>query len=484
MVNKKLAIVVPYSNRLEDLYTFVGHMEYFLKEKVDYEIHFIEQMDADIYFNYGKLCNIGAEIASKNSDYFVFHDIDILPKQESCNYEFEHYPTHLCPNLRPYPHWIGGAFKITKKDFYEANGFSNDYWGGAFHWPDFLYRMKKHKLLPTKRFFTKNIYKPHILTEVKEVNKFIKKKIYPFESNEDNCAFIKSNKKTDYLFEDSFTISMNVFINESQSNDTCIIGKQGYDMGIFIMKNDAIVVQLWDDENNLYQIWYPHKTHTNQWINLSLKVDMDKRKMGLYIDGKLVKTQENLGDYLMDYSGKDLWIGSIAFKNPFKGKISNLCIFDYPLADSEILKLYTDGYKTEDGLINTNFEAVIDIPFNKKFGEFYVDESKSHSNARTICTGIHQEIYSEDLNLSYEFDMPEQSNGRFQILENSKKFTNLENYEWKRKDETFEENENIFFYEIATNVLDTDKFGLNTLSYDLVSTEEIKKGVYKHQIKI
>jgi hypothetical protein len=80
--------------------------------------------------------------------------------------------------------------------------------------------------------------------------------------------------------------------------------------------------------------------------------------------------------------------------------------------------------------------------------------------------------------------MPEQSNGRFQILENSKKFTNLENYNWKRKDEVFEENENIFFYEIATGVLDTDKFGLNTLSYDLVSTEEIKAGVYKHQIKI
>ena len=199
------------------------------------------------------------------------------------------------------------------------------------------------------------LHEAHNLLDIIEVNKFIKKKIYPFESNENNCCFIRANKTTDYLFEDSFTISMNVFINDIQLNDTCIIGKQGYDMGIFIMKNDAIVVQLWDDENNLHQIWYPHKTHTNQWINVSFKVDMDKRKMGLYIDGKLVKTQENLGDYLMDYSGKDLWIGSIAFKNPFKGKISNLCIFDYPLTDSEILKLYTDGYKTEEGLINTNF---------------------------------------------------------------------------------------------------------------------------------
>jgi hypothetical protein len=80
--------------------------------------------------------------------------------------------------------------------------------------------------------------------------------------------------------------------------------------------------------------------------------------------------------------------------------------------------------------------------------------------------------------------MPEQSNGRFQILENSKKFTKLENYTSTEKDEIFEENKGIFFYEIATGILDTAKFGLNTLSYDLISTEEIKTGVYKHQIKI
>lgn len=485
MVNsKKLSIIVPYSNRLEDMYTFVGHMEYFLKEKVDYEIHFIEQIDADVFFNYGKLCNIGASITQNRSDYFVFHDIDILPKQETCNYDYDYYPTHLCPNLKPYAHWIGGAFKITKKDFFEVNGFSNDYWGGAFHWPDFLYRLKKHKLLPTKRFFTKNIYKPHILTDVKEVNKYIKKTVYPFESNENNCAFIRTNKTLDYLFEDSFTISMNVFINDNQKNDACIIGKQGYDMGIFVMKNEAIVVQLWDDEQNLHQMWYPHKVHSNQWINLSLRVDMDKRKASLFVDGKVVKTLDTLPDFLMDFKGKDLWLGSLAFKSCFDGKLSNLTLFDYALADSEILKLYTDGYKTSEGLISTNFEAVIDIPFDKKFGDFYVDESKSFSNARVVSTGLYQEIYSEQLNLSYEFDMPEQSNGRFQILENTKKFTNLDNYIWKRKEETFEENENIFFYEIATGVLDTDKFGLNTLSYDLVSTEEIKTGIYKHQIKI
>jgi hypothetical protein len=255
-------------------------------------------------------------------------------------------------------------------------------------------------------------------------------------------------------------------------------------MGIFIMKNEAIVVQLWSDDNNLHQMWYPHKSHANQWINLSLKVDMDKKKASLYVDGKIVQTLDKLPKHLMDFKGKDLWIGSLAFKNSFSGKISNLLLFDYALADSEIIKLYTDGYKTTNNTITTNFEAVINVPFDKKFGDFYVDDSKTFSNPRIVSTGIHQETYSEELNLSYEFDMPEQSNGRFQILENSKKFTKLENYNWTEKNEIFEENENIFFYEIATDILDTDKFGLNTLSYDLISTEEIKTGVYKHQIKI
>ena len=148
--HKKLSIIVPYSDRKEQLYTFVGHMEYFLKEKVDYQIHFIEQKDADVYFNYGKLCNIGVDITAENSDYYVFHDIDVLPKQDICDYTYSHYPTHLCSNLKPYANWIGGAFKISKEDFIKANGFSNDYWGGIFHWEDFLFRLNQYNLLPIK----------------------------------------------------------------------------------------------------------------------------------------------------------------------------------------------------------------------------------------------------------------------------------------------------------------------------------------------
>lgn len=482
MQDKKLCIIVPYSDRKEQMYTFIGHMEYFLKDKVDYEIHFIEQKDADIYFNYGKLCNVGFDITADTGDYFVFHDIDVLPKQDICDYTHSHYPTHLCTNLKPYSNWIGGAFKISKEDFIKVNGFSNDYWGGVFHWEDFLFRLSKHRLLPVKRFFTKNVYKPHRLIDTSEINKFSKKEVYPFISDQNNCSFIKANKKTDYLFEDSFTISMDVWINDDQSTNGCIIGKQGYDMGIFVMKNEAIAVQLWGEDKQLYNIWFEHKNYTNQWINLALKVDMDYSKATLYVDGKSVGWCD-LPEMLMDFRDKDIWIGSMAFKDCFEGKISNLLCFDYALADSEIEKIYVDGYKTDD-VVNTNFEAIIDIPFSKKFGDFYVDESKSKSHARLICTGLHHQIYSEEITLSYETNMPEQSLGRFDIMEGAKKFTKLNAYDWEDKDGNFIENEKIFFYEIANETLDTDKFGLNTLSYDLHETEKIKDNIFLHSIKI
>jgi hypothetical protein len=79
--DKKLAIIVPYTeNRLDEMYKFSGHMEYFLEDKMDYTIHFMNQKYADLYFNYGKLCNIGFELTKDDHDYFVFQDIDLKMK--------------------------------------------------------------------------------------------------------------------------------------------------------------------------------------------------------------------------------------------------------------------------------------------------------------------------------------------------------------------------------------------------------------------
>ena len=80
--------------------------------------------------------------------------------------------------------------------------------------------------------------------------------------------------------------------------------------------------------------------------------------------------------------------------------------------------------------------------------------------------------------------MPEQCMGRFEIMEGSTKFEKLNNYSWNDRDGNFLENETIFFYEIANKTLNTKNFGLNTLSYDLYKTEQIKDNIFLHSIKI
>ena len=69
-----------------------------------------------------------------------------------------------------------------------------------------------------------------------EVDSEIKKKINSFTCSNGNSLFIQPNPKIDYVFSDSFTISFDIFVDDDQSEDGCIVGKEGYDSGVFIKK--------------------------------------------------------------------------------------------------------------------------------------------------------------------------------------------------------------------------------------------------------
>ena len=85
-MNDKLAIIVPYRDREEHLNTFVPHMHEFLKDKgIEYDIFIAEQAD-DRPFNYGKLCNSVVKELDVEYNYFCFHDIDMLPVSDDCDY--------------------------------------------------------------------------------------------------------------------------------------------------------------------------------------------------------------------------------------------------------------------------------------------------------------------------------------------------------------------------------------------------------------
>ena len=96
----KLAIIVPYRDREEHLARFVPHMEKFLSDKkIDFKIFVVEQGN-DRPFNRGWLINIGYDISSQQGfDYFCFHDVDMLPEDDTCDYSWVDKPTHLAARL-------------------------------------------------------------------------------------------------------------------------------------------------------------------------------------------------------------------------------------------------------------------------------------------------------------------------------------------------------------------------------------------------
>ena len=142
-MEKKLSIVVPYRNREEHLKQFVPYMEeYLVKEGIPFRIYIIHQAD-DKPFNRAKLLNVGYK-ESEDSDYFAFHDVDMLPMDS--DYSYVDCPTHLVTRAEqfgfrlPYDGYFGGVTLFDKESFIKINGYSNEYWGWGAEDDDVLLR--------------------------------------------------------------------------------------------------------------------------------------------------------------------------------------------------------------------------------------------------------------------------------------------------------------------------------------------------------
>lgn len=136
---KRLGIVVPFRDRWEHYYEFLGAISYFLEDHdYEYRIIVVEQDNAKP-FNRGMLCNIGFLQAKKlKCDYVVFHDIDIVPHY--IDYTYSEVPMHLASKKVPFKSYFGGVTLFSMEVFEKINGFSNFYWGWGFEDDDLRYR--------------------------------------------------------------------------------------------------------------------------------------------------------------------------------------------------------------------------------------------------------------------------------------------------------------------------------------------------------
>lgn len=96
----KVAILIPYRNRDEQLKIFLNYAHNFLqKQNIHYRIFVIEQKDS-LPFNRAKLFNIGA-VEAMNAGYpcLILHDVDMLPLTSGNIYACTKKPRHMSSSL-------------------------------------------------------------------------------------------------------------------------------------------------------------------------------------------------------------------------------------------------------------------------------------------------------------------------------------------------------------------------------------------------
>lgn len=126
----KLAIIVPFRDRFEELMEFVPHMHSFLTNaSINHHIYVINQVDS-LRFNRAALINIGYRMSTLECDYLAMHDVDLLPLNPLLDYGYpDNHVYHLAsPQLHPLYHYktfVGGILLLTHKDFEMVNGLSN-----------------------------------------------------------------------------------------------------------------------------------------------------------------------------------------------------------------------------------------------------------------------------------------------------------------------------------------------------------------------
>ena len=156
MHTSSFTVIVPFreqpqQKRGEQLKKFLKHFE-----KIGYPVLVVEQEEGK-KFNRGMLLNIGADLA--DSEYVVFHDVDLLPKKVILPYYevFPDSPVHIgkaWTEKYDSEGFLGGVISISKKDLKSINGFPNNFWGWGGEDDAMRVRMKRKNisvLQPTLR---------------------------------------------------------------------------------------------------------------------------------------------------------------------------------------------------------------------------------------------------------------------------------------------------------------------------------------------
>ncbi len=150
----RLTVIIPYRDREKHLEALIPMLKKVLDEQVpEHKILVVEQTPQKP-FNRAMLMNVGVQFAFDNSDYFCFHDVDMVPVH--AEYRCPSAPFRLVKQFEET--WrssqefggtfFGGVVSVNKSDFLLANGFSNEFWGWGKEDDEFFARLVLKGLVP------------------------------------------------------------------------------------------------------------------------------------------------------------------------------------------------------------------------------------------------------------------------------------------------------------------------------------------------
>lgn len=151
----KLAVLVPFRGRFEELLIFAPYIHKFLNNQhVNHTIFILNQIDG-YRFNRASLINVGYLHTKDNYDYIAMHDVDLLPLNTNLSYAYpKQQPFHIAaPHLHPryhYEKFVGGILLVNRDHFGLVNGMSNKYWGWGLEDDEFFVRLRDANLNVTR----------------------------------------------------------------------------------------------------------------------------------------------------------------------------------------------------------------------------------------------------------------------------------------------------------------------------------------------
>lgn len=462
----KLGVCVPYRNREEHLKEFIPVVSKFLESKdIDFKIYFAHQTD-DKLFNRGAMKNIAAKHAFEDGcDYIVWHDIDMVPEDDTCDYSFpNNNPQHIAVRISQsdyqlkYEEYFGGAVVFSKEQVEKTNGYSNDYWDWGMEDDDLFWRCVKEGYADKTKL---DYNKEQVVAYFNGVDSKIEFK----PSREQRACLSESHTVSVLVKADQQIEKVPIWLigdSERQFVEYPIFRKPGYDWGLSFNNSRAYTMQLWDRmKTHIYQ-WI--KRYENQWSWVTMAVDAENKKIHFYLNGRESDARLGTGtqspfvyeEPLKRYGTEPFYIGysNSPTESYFKGAIASIAMWDRCLTPNEIKNLHTDF--PEDNLVLDILTMALD------FGE---------SN--------NVELKKENIEIPHTI-LPHRRNGKFRCLPHQTEgLINEGGIEKWAKGETTAKNERRYILEMQQDKIDYKSDGINSVSYELVSVDTIGE---KHQM--